>query len=215
MSSIISIILIGFIQTGSLGFSHDPLVDGINIRMGAKQGIRACLMISFGSGENQVDSNSIISNHSTYTSTTLYDTSDYRPYSWINLGVRAEYYFKDQEWFQPYIGLGFEGKKESRWNTEWWYNDTLSGANPAKAEANYWGPTAAAGLNFYPISFIGKVFNKNISFARALSFNVEINGFFLMTHKFEGTQLNESWFGYYQERKYSGIGSGVGIYYNW
>jgi len=213
MISIISIILIGFIETGSLGFSHDPLVDGINLRLGAKQGLRGCLMVSFGSGESQVDSTEYL--HSSSSSNTLYDTSYFRPYSWINLGVRAEYYFKDQEWYHPYIGLGFEGKKESRWNTEWYYLDTLSGGYPVKANANYWGPTAVAGINFYPISFIGKVFDKNISFARALSFNVEICGFYLLTHEFQGTRLNETWLGYYQERQYSGIGTGVGIYYNW
>jgi hypothetical protein len=215
MTSILSIVLIGFIQTGSLGFSHDPLVDGINLRLGAKQGIRGCLMISFGSGENQVDSIETVYSPSSYVTNTIYNYSYFRPYSWVNLGVRAEYYFKDQEWFQPYIGLGFEGKKESRWNTEWRGDDTTSRTVPVKAEANYWGPTAAAGLNFYPISFIGKVFNLDISFARALSFNVEICGYYLMTHKFQGTELSSGWFGYYQERKFSGIGSGVGIYYNW
>lgn len=215
MTSILSIVLIGFIQTGSLGFMHDPLVDGVSLRLGAKQGVRGCLMISFGSGENQVDSTRYVYLFSSSVQNTIYENTFTRPYSWINYGVRAEYYFKNQDWFQPYIGLGLEGKKESRWDTEWSQVDTIYTTRPKKVNVNYWGPSASAGLNFYPIVLFGNIFNLNIPFAKALTFNVEICSYYLLKHELDGTMIGDGWIQYSYSHEFSGIGTGVGIYYNW
>ncbi len=218
MCSILSLFLIGFIETGSLGFMHDPLVDGVSLKLGAVKGVRAHLMISFASGENQVDSAQYVNSYT--QSTTIYEYTFNRPYSWINIGLRAEYYFTHHQWYQPYIGLGFEGKTESRWETEWDRDivdtvATYSTYRPKKIDVNYWGPTAAAGLNFYPIVLFGKVFNLDIPFAKALTFNVEICSYYLLKHKFDGTMIDDGWIQYSYNRQFSGIGTGVGIHYNW
>ncbi len=215
MTSILSIVLIGFIQTGSLGFMHDPLVDGVSLSLGAKQGIRGNVMISFGSGENTVDSSYQIYSQGSGVSNSVYEYQYYRPYSWINLGLRAEYYFKNQEWYQPYIGLGLEGKKESRWENDWQNVDTIQITNPKKVATNYWGPTAAAGLNFYPIVLFGKIFKLEIPFAKALTFNVEICSYYLLKHELNGTMIGDGWIQYSYSHEFSGIGTGIGIHYNW
>jgi len=218
VSTLLSLFLIGFIQTGSVGFVHDPLFDGISLKLGAVEGVRGNFMIGFGTGETQVDSSKY--GYDTYINNTIYQHTFYRPYYWINYGLRAEYYLTPHHWYQTYIGLGVEGKKESRWYSEYgWQEDDSSYINyPKKAITDYWGPTLSAGINFMPIALFAKLAKLDISFANALSFNVEICSYYLIKHDFSDTYFdNDRWvdFGYYQERKFSGIGSGVGIHYNW
>jgi hypothetical protein len=213
MTTILSIFLIGLIETGSMGFMHDPLVDGVSVKLGAIRGIRGNFLISFGSGETQVDSSQYL--YTNTTSRAVYEQTFYRPYSWINMGMRAEYHFTNHQWYQPYIGLGFEGKKESRWESEWSYNDTTQTTTPKKISANYWGPTASAGLTFYPIVLFGKVFKLEIPFAKALTFNVEICSYYLLTHDFNGIIIDDGWISYTSNHEFSGIGTGIGIHYSW
>lgn len=219
MGILLSLVLVGFVETGSIGFTHTPLVDGISVKMGAVQGLRANLMISFGSGETQVDSARYRFYDYYYNPQEIYRHTFYRPYYWINYGLRAQYHFTDNQWYQTYLGLGVEGKKESRWYTEYdeIADDSTYSIYPVKATSNYYGPTLSAGIDFYPIAFFSKVFNSETKYAKAISFNIEICGYYLIKHEFSNTNLTTPWygFGYYPERTFSGIGTGIGIQYNW
>ena len=216
MSTLLSLFLIGFIQTGSVGFMHDPLVEGVSLKFGAEKGLRAHLMISFSSGENLVDSSQYIYPSGAFNPTVVYDTTFYREYSWINLGARAEYYLMNRQWFQPYFGIGIGGRKESRWQSDYRGEvDTINTYTPEKVEANYWGPTVSTGIDFYPISLYAKIRNSEIPFAKAISLTVEICSYYLIKHDFKGVYLAGGWFGFYPEHTFSGISSGVGIHYNW
>jgi hypothetical protein len=212
MSILLSLALVGFIETGSVGFTHTPLVDGISVKLGQVEGLRSNLLISFGSGEAQVDSSAY---YYFITPSVIYEYSYYRPYYWINYGLRVQYHFKNNEWYQTYLGLGVEGKKEHRWYTDYGgvQNDTVYTYFPAQASANYYGPTLSAGIDFFPIA----LFDAKTRFAKAISFNIEICGYYLIKHEFTNTTLHTSWydFGYYPERTFSGIGTGIGIQYNW
>lgn len=218
MSILLSLALVGFIQTGSIGFTHTPLVDGVSIKLGQIEGLRANFLISFGSGESQVDSSKYY--YPDYYQQTVYRYNFFRPYYWINYGLRAQYHFIDHQWYQTYLGLGVEGKKESRWYTEysdWNETDSTYTNYPGKASANYYGPTLSAGIDFFPIAFFSKVLNSETKYAKTISFNIEICGYYLLKHEFTNTDLHTTWydFGYYPERTFSGIATGIGIQYNW
>ncbi|MBS4015941.1 MAG: hypothetical protein KGZ86_05860 [Candidatus Latescibacteria bacterium] len=212
MNILLSLVLMSFIETGSVGFTHTPLFDGISVKVGQIEGLRGNLLISFGSGETQIDSSAY---HYYITPSTIYSYTYYRPYYWINYGLRAQYHFKYNQWYQTYLGLGVEGKKDSRWYTEYGseQNDSIYTHFPAKATADYYGPTLSAGIDFFPIA----LFDAKTRFAKAVSFNIEICSYYLIKHEFTNTDLHNRWFdfGFYPERTFSGIGTGIGIQYNW
>jgi len=214
--SIFGIILLGLIEAGSIGFAYDPLAGGVSLRLGAEEGFRSHLILSFGSGENMVDSAKYIWHPGEYYRETVYEESFWRPYSWINLGIRAEYYFARKEWYQPYIGIGIGGKTESRWRNGYEWNDTIEVTTPVLTETDYFGPAAIVGIDFYPLSLISKLLNFKVPFAEAISFNIEICAFLLLKHKFKDTHSTRwSYYYYYPERKFSGIEAGAGIHFNW
>lgn len=214
--NIFSILLISFLVTGSIGFMHDPLFDGISVKFGQNQGLRTNFLINFKSGETQVDSAKY--KYDSYVST-IYRYSFYRPYFTINYGLRFHYYFMDHNWYQTYLGVGLEGKSDKRWENYYTYYeiDSTYEIHPVQHKTNYWGPTLSGGVDFFPIAFFTKLLNIDTHISKALSFNIEICSFYLIKHEFSDGYLQNNWIeiGYYPERTFSGIGMGLGVQYNW
>lgn len=214
--SVWGLVILGLVRTGSLGFAGDPLAGGVSFKLGADKGFRGHLILSFGSGENRVDSAEYVwQRENDYRERkTEYSESFWRPYSWTNLGVRAEYYFASKGWYQPYVGIGVGWKKESRWMEKWETEDTVETVTPELTEAEWLGPVGVIGVDFYPIPLASKILDLKIPFAKAISFNIEICPFYLVKHEFKGDPYNEWWWYYYPERKFSGISAGAGIHFN-
>ncbi|MEO0072424.1 MAG: hypothetical protein ABIK10_03135 [candidate division WOR-3 bacterium] len=203
---LLTLILVGFIETGAIGFLKDPLVNGVSFIAGKKEGIRTHLVFSFGSGEVEVES-------AYYYQNTQRDIKYYfyRPYSWVNWGIRAERHFKNYTWYQPYLGIGLEGKRDLSWLTTYYEYDTIVFVKPIPTKTIYWGPIATAGLTFYPIKMFSGL---DIPFAKALIVNIEIVAFYLPWRHFDsnsGYSLGFIW----PHRRYSGIDIGTGIHYHW
>jgi opacity protein-like surface antigen len=212
--------MLGLVNAGSLGFAGDPLANGLSVKLGAEKGFQVHLITNFSSGENQVDSSQYVWSDTSYIRRKIYDTTFYRSYSDINLGLRAEYYFNLQSWFQPYVGLGVGFKKASRWSERFDQVDTSSTTTPELTTANYLGPIGAIGIDFYPIPFLSKLLKLDIPFEKAISFNIEICPFYLVTHDFKGSTGDNGYyesgpFTYMPEHTFSGIGAGAGIHFNW
>ena len=212
------LIMLVLVNAGSLGFAGDPLAGGVSFKLGAEKGLQAHLIVNFGSGESRVDSSMYFYPESSYIPQWVYDTAFYRPYSNINLGLRAEYYFNLQSWFQPYVGLGVGFKKASRWSDRFDQIDTSFTITPELNSANYFGPIGVIGIDFYPIPFLSKLLKLDIPFEKTFSFNVEVCPFYLITHDFKGSAHDDDYYGpftYIPEHTFSGFGAGAGIHFNW
>lgn len=209
------LIIMGLINVGSLGFAGDPLAQGVSFKLGAEKGFRGHLIFSFGSGENVVDSIKRFWDKGDSIWKTEYEEYLWKPYSWINLGIKAEYYFTSKGWYQPYIGIEVGWKKDSKWVSKWENTDTVETHTPELAEIDYLGPVGVIGVDFYPLPFISELLKFKIPFAEAISFNIEICPFYLIKHQFKGTPYKWWWDPFYFERKFSGVEAGAGIHFNW
>ncbi|MCK4308166.1 hypothetical protein KAW50_08085 [candidate division WOR-3 bacterium] len=205
--SIFSLVLFGFIEGGALGFAHDPLAEGISFKLGTKQGFYGHLILNFETGETKVDSAKYFWHPENYDRETEYKESFWRPYFWVNFGLRIERYFTRKSWYQPYIGVGIEGTKESNWweKHEHEYEDTTSTVIPKLAETSSYGPTGVIGMDFYPLLLLSKLARFELPFSDAISFNIEIFTFYLF-------RPEPDW---RRQKKYSEIGWGAGIHFNW
>ncbi|MCS7257839.1 MAG: hypothetical protein NZ601_00485 [candidate division WOR-3 bacterium] len=202
------LLLIGFFETGSIGFSGDPLINGVSIVAGKKEGFRTHLIFSFGSGEIGVDSSYYY--HQDPARNVEYHF--YRPYFWINWGIRGEYHFKNYNWYQPYIALGLEGKRDFSWATESFYYDSMTFIKPIQTKTIFLGPVMTAGLTFYPIKMLSGL---DVPFAKVLALNIEMVAFYLIKRQFDPAFNYPLGIVFYNSRRYSGIDIGAGIYYHW
>lgn len=215
--SIMGLIMLTLVNAGSLGFATDPLAGGVSFKLGAENGVQIHLLASFGSGENTVDSVKYVSD-SLYYHRVVYDTSFWKPYSSLNLGLRAEYYFASKTWFQPYVGIGVGWKKQSRWVTKYEVADTVETYTPELTEQNYLGPVGVIGVDFFPVPFFTKLLKLDFPYSKTFSFNIEVCPFYLVQHEFKGSHEDYGpsyGLGYYSDHAFSGIGAGVGIHYIW
>jgi hypothetical protein len=193
----------------SIGFSYAPPIDGASFKFGSEKGLRLNFIISFKNGEEIVDSSKYLWNEEKEEWEKIYENKFWRDYYWINSAIRFEYYFEKMGWVQPYAGIGTVGKKEMRWWTECEREDTIFKCVPKKMIKEYIGILGSAGIDIFPVEFLSQILKREISFSKAISFNLEVAGYYLPFKRFKNTD-EWDW-----DREYSGIELGAGIHFNW
>jgi len=189
----------------SIGFSYVPPIDGASFKFGFEKGLRLNFIISFKNGEINVDSSKHIWVKEEEYWKTIYKESFWRDYYWINSAIRFEYYFEKMGWVQPYVGIGAGAKKEMNWYVQCEWEDTIYECAPKKMIKEYIGILGSGGIDIFPIELLSQILKKEISFSKAISFNLETAGYYLLFKRFKNV-----W-----EKDYSGIELGAGIHFNW
>lgn len=187
-------VLLFLVGAYSIGGFFDPVTHGISFRVGQSTGLRAHLVGAFAEGEREVR--------------TWYWHSEWKPFHWLNAELRLEYSLPTKGWFYPYIGVGIAYRDAVEWISYYKYErDTTYWVLEEKKE-NYQSAVVGFGVEFKYFAELAK----GVPLIENISFLLE---FPVIYYKFKYELTDPDGYDYYhRSKRRSGIGGGLGIYYN-
>lgn len=186
----------------SVGISIDPILWGLDLRIGKDDGFKFKIISGFYLWKRHVDSSQYI-----YPGKEVYHNEFLRTNYWYGVEGRAEYYFRSEIGIQPYTGFGLGYYRKNEWDISWEGKDSLWIYYPLKSESYYSGVVSAIGCELYPFLLLSNLLKIDKKKSGIISFNFEFDLYYKFFHHFERKV-------FWEEPEISGILLGAGIRIN-